>query len=120
MKAEATKTRARSPKARKLLEGLAAELDPDFFKALADPARVDLLKLLIVEGPLDIESLAQRFPQDRSVISRHLAALRDVDILTFTKDGRRVVYSANALSVAEKLERILSHLRALHALCCPR
>lgn len=110
---------ARARQQRRLLEELAEELDPAFFKALGDPARVELLKLLVVEGPMDIDAIARLFPQDRSVISRHLASLRNVGVLSHDKRGRHVYYSANASFFIERLERILERMRALQSVCCP-
>ncbi|MCU7374995.1 hypothetical protein PEC18_30230 [Paucibacter sp. O1-1] len=47
-------------------------LDTAFFRALCEPARVELLAALIAKGPTDINALADAVPQDRSVVSRHL------------------------------------------------
>jgi DNA-binding transcriptional ArsR family regulator len=103
----------------KLLRSLAAELEPRFFKVLGDPVRIELLKLLIVEGRRDVESLSELFPQDRSVISRHLAALASIGVLKAEKEGRHVFYSADADFFTAKLERILQLMREVRAECCP-
>jgi DNA-binding transcriptional ArsR family regulator len=101
------------------LKTLAGELDSAFFKALSEPARVELLKFLIVNGPADIETIAERFPQDRSVISRHLAALRDVGIVRCEKEGRQKLCSIDGQALVDKLEGILGNVRSAIARCCP-
>src|SRR5690349_12720895 len=85
----------------KVLESLAGQFDTAFFKALSEPARIELLKLLILRGPCDIESIAAHFPQDRSVISRHLGALRDVGIVRCRKEGRRLVCNVDGAAFVE-------------------
>lgn len=102
-----------------VLEQLAGELDPRFFKALSEPVRLEIFKLLIVRGTLDIDSVAAELPQDRSVISRHLAALQQAGVLSVTKDGRHVRYRVDGTGMLGKLERLLSLMREAMAVCCP-
>lgn len=52
-----------------------AVFDTGFFKALCEPARIAVLREFILLGRADIVAIAQRLPQDRSVIARHLSEL---------------------------------------------
>ena len=108
-----------APRRLNVLQDLAGELDSAFFKALSEPARVELLKFLIRSGASDIETIAAKFPQDRSVISRHIAALRDVGLVRCEKEGRHMVCSVDGQAFVEKLESILGVVRAAIAQCCP-
>ena len=69
--------------------GLAEVVDSKLFRALCEPARIDILRQLTLLGRVDIGTLADRLPQDRSVISRHLGLLRDAGIVRREKRGRK-------------------------------
>lgn len=108
-----------SAEAQRAAQTLADELDTAFFKALSEPARIALLRSLLAHGGRDIDAIAATFPQDRSVISRHLAVLRDVGLLHAEREGRHVRYRVDGRFAIEKLERLLTLMReALHT-CCP-
>jgi DNA-binding transcriptional ArsR family regulator len=89
--------------------------DTGFFKALCEPARIAVLTELILLGRADVAAIAERLPQDRSVIARHLQQLAAANIVTAERDGRHVFYEIDAASVAERLERILAITRMLEA-----
>jgi len=110
---------ARPGRKQKALESLADQFDTAFFKALSEPARIDLLKLLILRGPCDIESIAAELPQDRSVISRHVGALRDVGIVRCEKQGRHLVCSVDGQAFIKKLDAIVAEVRRAIGECCP-
>ena len=103
----------------KLIEGLAKNLDSKFFKSLSDPVRQELLKYLLLNGRMDVGTIAQHLPQDRSVISRHLQLMRDAGVLIYEKEGRFVYYSINGQEFLAKLEALVSQLRACIPVCCP-
>ncbi|MBI4855112.1 MAG: hypothetical protein HY819_25195 [Acidobacteria bacterium] len=37
-------------------------IDSEFFKALAEPLRVELIKVLLLHGPADINSISKHIP----------------------------------------------------------
>ena len=94
-------------------------IDSRFFKALSEPVRVQLLKYLILNGKSDIASIAAAFPQDRSVISRHLQAMQSAGILGSVKVSRHVYYEIDGGVVLEKFERIAAKIRQCLPHCCP-
>lgn len=96
-----------------------AMLDEKFFKAFSEPTRVAIFREVILLGEADIAAISDKFPQDRSVISRHLQLLAEADILIATKRGRQVFYSVNGTGIGDRLEAILSSVRALQPICCP-
>lgn len=93
-------------------------LDTAFFRALCEPARVELLAALIARGPADINALAEAAPQDRSVVSRHLKVLEDAGILQSQKDGRHRIYQIHGAFVLEYLEKLLAQVRVMVKQCC--
>ncbi|HXE86890.1 MAG TPA: hypothetical protein VN524_08850 [Hyphomicrobiaceae bacterium] len=90
-----------------------AVFDTGFFKALCEPARISVLRQLILLGRADIGAIAARLPQDRSVVARHLHRLAAVQIVIGEKVGRHVFYQIDAAAVAERLEGILAITRLL-------
>ncbi len=99
----------------KILNGL----DTDFVKAFSEPARVEILKHLIAYGPSDVKSLAERMPQDRSVISRHLSVMHKAGLLNHRKEGRHAVYTVDGKETLRMVESLTQTIRKCLALeCC--
>jgi DNA-binding transcriptional ArsR family regulator len=94
-------------------------LDDPLLKALSDPTRCLLVRTLAELGPSDIATIAEGYPQDRSVISRHLKVLHDAGVVRSSKDGRHVVYALDGPRLVRKLEGILAIAKAVVAGCCP-
>ncbi|MGD9333029.1 MAG: metalloregulator ArsR/SmtB family transcription factor [Desulfobacterales bacterium] len=94
-------------------------IDSRFFKALSEPVRVQLMKYLILSGKSDIASIAAAFPQDRSVISRHLQAMLEVGLLRREKVSRYVYYEIDGETVLDRFERISAKIRQSLPQCCP-
>jgi DNA-binding transcriptional ArsR family regulator len=94
-------------------------LDSEFLRALTEPARLALMKVLLLEGPLDIASLAAHVPQDRSVVSRHLKVLEQAGIVAVERRGRHRIYALDGATFIRTLEDILTKAKSLTATCCP-
>jgi DNA-binding transcriptional ArsR family regulator len=90
------------------------------FEALCEPARVALVEFLTVHGRSDIATIAEAFPQDRSVISRHLSSLHAAGVVRRDKVGRQVFFEVDGTAVVARLEEILARFRRIVPLCCPR
>ncbi|MBZ4417091.1 helix-turn-helix transcriptional regulator [Myxococcus sp. RHSTA-1-4] len=109
----ATDARARS------VDELITLLDSAFLRALTEPARLELLKVLLRHGPADVGAIAARLPQDRSVISRHLKVLHDVGVVRARSEGRHRIYEVDGQSFLSSFEGLLSRVRELAPVCCP-
>ncbi len=95
---------------------LSRSLSTGFFKALADPNRVALLVFLAQSGKEQtVSDMSCCCPIDISVVSRHLAVLRDAGILEAQKRGREVYYHVRV----EKLTTLLRNLADALEACCP-
>lgn len=77
----------------------------DVFKALADPTRREIIKLLR-GGPLTSGEIAEHFPSAWATISRHLGVLRDADVIGATKEGGNVVYELNSTVLQDLVAQI--------------
>jgi DNA-binding transcriptional ArsR family regulator len=96
-----------------------AILDADFFRALCEPPRLEVLRRLIEIGRADIATVAELLPQDRSVVSRHLQVLERAGIVRATREGRNVFYEIDGPAVLAKFRELLAFTERLVPLCCP-
>jgi DNA-binding transcriptional ArsR family regulator len=81
------------------------ELFPSgFFRALADPNRIALLgRLATCCGSQTVSEVADCCPTDLSVVSRHLATLKQAGIVEAEKRGREVHYRVRYEEIARAL-----------------
>ncbi|QRP49931.1 helix-turn-helix transcriptional regulator [Amycolatopsis sp. FDAARGOS 1241] len=70
-------------------------VNDDVFAALANPARREVLRLLL-DGPMAAGDLAERFAMRRPSLSEHLRVLREAGLVTEQRTGRHRVYSLEA------------------------
>ena len=79
-------------------------LSPRFFKALGDPTRIGLLVSLAASGEAQtVSDIASGTSIDMSVVSRHLAILREAGVIECEKRGKEVWYSIRAGAVVQML-----------------
>ncbi len=78
-------------------------------RALADPVRRSILNLL-KKGRLSAGDIANQFPITSAAISRHLAVLREADLITDQREGKFIYYELNA-SVLEEIMLWLADLK---------
>lgn len=98
-------------------EGLSVIARPDLFKALSDPNRLVLLTTLSERAePSTVSEAAECCSVDLSVVSRHLATLRDAGVVTAEKKGREVYYSVPRRELADQLRAMAD---ALESCCSP-
>ncbi len=64
------------------------------FKALGDPARLKILKLL-AKGPSSVGALVGRLGLSQPAVSHHLRVLREAKLVTSRKQGTTVYYALN-------------------------
>ena len=81
-----------------------ADLVAKYFRALGDPTRLRLLRLLQAEGELSAGELTRRLSQPQPKVSNHLACLRWCGFVTTRRDHRIVYYRLADQRVAAMLE----------------
>lgn len=64
------------------------------FKALADPHRREILKILR-RGPLTAGELADQFVLSKATLSHHFRLLKEVDLVRCEQRAQQRVYSLN-------------------------
>jgi ArsR family transcriptional regulator, arsenate/arsenite/antimonite-responsive transcriptional repressor len=75
------------------------------FKALADPTRREILRLLS-QGEQTAGKLAERFDMTKPSVSHHFAVLKEADLVRSRRDGQSIYYSLNTTVVQDVLTRI--------------
>ena len=73
----------------------------DFFQALANPYRREIIRLLKWQN-LSAGEIAEHFDISQPSISRHLDILKRAEIVTAQRKANQIIYSLN-LSVAEEI-----------------
>ena len=90
-------------------------IDFDFYKALFDPVRSEIVVYLASHGEKNIKEIAENFSQHRSVISRHLDLLYRYGILDKTTVDRNTYYESNNSLIFDNFEKTVQGLKELLA-----
>jgi ArsR family transcriptional regulator len=80
--------------------------------ALAHPARIQLLRLLLARGGCVCGELVAELNLAQSTVSQHLKILRDAGLIQGEVDGPRVCYCANPQRFQD-LKRLVVELESL-------
>lgn len=64
------------------------------FKALADPTRREILRLLR-PGEMNAGDLAAHFDMTKPTLSHHFSILADADLITRRREGQTIWYALN-------------------------
>ena len=68
----------------------------DVFNAIAEPRRRQIVELLAGRGALAVGAIALAAGLPQPAVSKHLAVLHEVGIVSATQDGRQRVYRLEA------------------------
>ena len=72
------------------------------FKALADPTRREILRLL-GKGEMTAGRLADRFDMTKPSMSHHFAVLKEADLVSTRREGQQIFYALNATVMQEMM-----------------
>ena len=78
------------------------------FKALADPTRRAILRLL-GKRSRSVNEIVEAFALSQPAISRHLAVLRAAGLVSATRDGQSIVYALDT-TMMDDVARVLLDL----------
>ncbi len=82
----------------------------DVYKALAHPARREILNLLRA-GPLSAGAIAAHFDLAKPTLSGHFTILKDAGLVTVTRKGTTLTYRLNISVLEETLAGFLGALK---------
>ena len=83
----------------------------DVFRALSDPTRREILKILR-QGDLSAGEIADRFPLAKSTLSGHFNVLKAANLVVTERRGTTIVYSVNVSAFEEAMAAVLALLGA--------
>jgi len=76
------------------------------FKALSDPTRREILRLL-GRKEMSVGDIVDRFAMSQPSISRHLAVLRAAGLVTARREGQNVVYGLDTTVMQDVVRALL-------------
>jgi len=88
------------------------EAQAEYFKALSHPVRIKIVQYL-KEGERCVCEIAPYLKEEQSNVSRHLASLKRVGILSSEKRGVSVYYRVQDKNVYKILDLALESLRKI-------
>ncbi|MGD6962313.1 ArsR/SmtB family transcription factor [Fictibacillus phosphorivorans] len=72
----------------------------DVFKAIADPTRREVLRLL-AESERPISEIADNFDMSRTAVTKHLQILTEAELISGRKEGREKIYQLHPEPLTE-------------------
>ena len=81
----------------------------EVFKALSDPTRREVLRLLS-RGERTAGELAEPFDMSKPSMSHHFAVLKDADLIRSRREGQQLIYSLNTTVVQDVMTLVLELL----------
>lgn len=91
------------------LDDATAQHVAELFSILGDTSRVKIISALL-EGPMNVQSLAAAVGITPSAISHHMRSLRQMRLVRAQKQGREVFYSLDDQHVEELFLRGVDHV----------
>jgi DNA-binding transcriptional ArsR family regulator len=79
------------------------------FKALSDPTRREILRLL-AGGERTAGELASSFEMTKPSMSHHFTVLKEADLIRSRRDGQQIHYSLNTTVLEDVLTRLWDYL----------
>jgi len=76
------------------------------FKALSDPTRREILRLL-GRREMSVGEIVDKFNMSQPSISRHLAVLRSAGLVTARREGQNVVYGIDTTVMQDVVRTLL-------------
>lgn len=77
------------------------------YKALADPTRREILRLLRQRN-MTAGEIAEHFPVSKPTLSRHFSVLQAANLIQGDKDGNRIIYRLNVSVLEETIMAMMT------------
>lgn len=84
----------------------------DLFKGFADPTRVHILSLLLVQQEMCVTEISEAVGVSQSGVSHQLRLLKQMHLIKFRRDGKNLWYS-----LADDHVRMILKLGLEHVMC---
>ncbi len=86
-------------------------------KALAHPARIAILQVLLRKGSCICSDVVEELPLSQATVSQHLKAMKEAGLITGDIEGRTVCYCADA-QVCQQAGKAINDLMTAIRGCC--
>lgn len=77
------------------------------YKALSDPTRREILRLLRTAGELCAGELAKQFDMTAPSMSHHFSVLKAASLIQSRREGQQIFYSLNTTVIQDTLAWIM-------------
>ena len=77
----------------------------DLFRSLADENRLQILRLLMAEGTLNVSRICEELGESQPAVSHHLTQLKHAGLVDFERDGKFNQY----FIASEPIKFLLEH-----------
>jgi ArsR family transcriptional regulator, cadmium/lead-responsive transcriptional repressor len=85
---------------------MSTAVDDELWSAIGDPTRRTMIDLLLSDGPGTATSLSRRLPVTRQAVSKHLAVLDRVGLISAEPAGRERVYQVDEAQLARAVAQL--------------
>ncbi|NBC83517.1 MAG: metalloregulator ArsR/SmtB family transcription factor [Bacteroidetes bacterium] len=89
-----------------------------YFKALAHPARLAILKYLAESKVCISGDISNELPLSRTTVNQHLRELKNAGLIQGTIEGSRTNYCLNPSNINKLQEIIGSYVTDINNSCC--
>ncbi len=79
----------------------------DILKVISHPTRLEIITLLQSGKNLNVSLICSKLDVEQSLVSHHLAAMRNSGVLKATRDGINISYSIQEPKVLEVIAKVL-------------
>jgi ArsR family transcriptional regulator, arsenate/arsenite/antimonite-responsive transcriptional repressor len=76
----------------------------EIFKSLADKKRVQILRILMREGKLNVSSICEELGESQPAVSHHLTQLKHARLVDYDRDGKFNYYFVSSEAVQALIE----------------
>ena len=80
-------------------------MENQVFKALSDPTRREILRLL-GKGEMSAGELAETFDMSKPSVSHHFNVLKEAELIHSRREGQKILYSLNTTVVQDIMTRL--------------
>lgn len=98
-----------------LLDHCRTFLADDFFRAFIDESRQKILLLLLENGEMSVNAVAERMDITQPNVSRHLDMLKRAGVAVNRRQGREVYYRPHYDNIVHRLQSLGNTIKQ----CCP-
>jgi len=98
-----------TPSACRVPSGEELQHSASVIRLLADPTRLGILSMLLVQDEWPVSGIAQQLGRPVPAISQHLAKLKAAGLVISRREGTTIFYQLTGEHVAALVENLLQH-----------